>query len=144
VAFRPHNESSADLAVEREAAGDLERAWRCSVEKLSPTLYGVDWALYRQNRLVSFAEFKARGQKYDTLLLSLGKVIHARALARGAGVPFIVVVRWPDGLFYWRDDNRNLSAMQGGRVDRGQSGDTEPVVHVPTSDFKLIIARRSV
>lgn len=137
--WRPRNETSDDLDREREAAGQVQRVRGVEVVKLSEGLYGIDWALVEGGgRLVAWGEFKARKRRYDTLLLSAAKWEHGCRLAREFGVPFVVFVRWEDGLFCYPTNGFHTYRPEIGGNNRGQNGDIEPCVHLPTAAFKRL------
>jgi hypothetical protein len=137
MSFRPENETQEDLAAERAAADILCRAWDAEVCKLSPMLYKVDWVFYRQGKVKAFAEFKRRNRKMDTLLLSAAKYIQLLELNRMTGIMSMLVVQWPDGLWYHEVQSPAvlpLDLRMGGN-SRGQNGDYEPVIYIPVSEF---------
>lgn len=133
AAWRPRNESAADLERENAAKLVIERAWRVTGVKLSETLYGVDWAFGRGGHLQAWGEFKARKQRYPTLLLSYAKWSKGMELWRWSGAPFVLFIEWPDGLWYVR--NPKPTRIEFGGNSRGQNGDIEPVVHIPVDAF---------
>ena len=57
------------------------------------------------------------------------------------GLLVYLVIGWPDGVYGYRlrpyDLDRFVIAI-GGRVDRSDAADIEPVVHVPAREFKKI------
>jgi len=72
-------------------------------------------------------------------MLSLNKIIHGMELARATDKPFLVVVEWND-MVGWHKVEKVHSIRMGGRVDRGDWQDIEPVVHIPVTDFKQLKA----
>lgn len=138
--MRPRYETQGDLDNEMNVEGLLADMWGCEIRKL-PVRYTVDWAVIRNDRLKAYAEFKQRrhpSTKYMTFMLSHLKWCEGRKLADEAGVPFLVIVRFEDGLFY----HQAKSACEigwGGRADRGDSQDMETVVYIPCSQFKRIV-----
>lgn len=133
--WRPRNETAADLTREFATAQVIEDLWQVKVVKLSERLYEVDWALFRDDHLKAWAEFKHREKRYDTLLLSSAKWMRGRWLARETGVPFLLFVQWPDGLHWCQLGDGVLPVVKGGN-SRGQNGDIEPCVLIDTSTFK--------
>src|SRR5210317_579942 len=73
MAWRPRNESQIDLKRELEAAAKIEAAWGVQHIKLGEVKYELDWAFFRDKKLVGFGEFRWREKQYPTLLLSCGK-----------------------------------------------------------------------
>ena len=133
--WRPRNETDADLARERAAGDIIASAWGVTTTKLSEALYGLDWAFFRQDDLVGWGEYKHRSKRYDTLLLSAAKWMSGKFYAEQSGKPFILFVEWPDGL-HWLDTTPIKPVIRLGGNHRGQNGDLEPVVHIPTDAFK--------
>ena len=133
-AWRPRNESAADLANETQAAALITSNWSVSVVKLSERLYGLDWAFFRDGTLSGWGEYKKRDTRYQTLLLSAAKYISGMQRAQWSGVPFVLFVEWPDGLFWYKCSNEPLPILMSGN-SRGQNGDIEPCVHIDSSLF---------
>lgn len=136
---RPAYETSQDLENEDKVRRIIEGTWSCQVKKL-PLRYMVDWAIFREQQLCAYAEFKQRSHRlgdYPTLILSHQKWVTGKTLANEAGVPFIVVVRFKDQLAYC-ETKQAASVSWAGREDRNDPQDLEPVVHIPHSKFKVI------
>lgn len=134
--WRPRNETAEDLAREHAAKGIVERAWCATATKLSESLYQIDWAFSRGERLMAFGEYKYRRAKYTTLMFSYAKWQRGTQLADSAGVPFLVIVEWSgDGIYYLDHRTVRNPIIQIGGNSRGQNGDIEPVVHLRTDQF---------
>lgn len=145
MSSRPMNETPDDRAFETTTIAVVEDAWACTARKL-PISYRADFGLYREGNLTALCEIKVRRNMrdaYPTFLLSMLKWSDCSARARAVGIPFLLAVRFDDGLL-WRDvtvfgDDWTIS--HGGRTDRGQEGDMEPVVHIPMSEFRRLKPR---
>lgn len=137
MVWRPRNETQDDLAREGAAGRMIEAAWGVRCVKLSEALYSVDWAFFRQERLVGWGEYKHRAKRYPTLLLSASKWFKGCQLARESGMPFTIFVEWPDGLYWHRAAIETLPITLGGS-SRGQNGDLEPCVHFDTDLFRKV------
>jgi hypothetical protein len=88
---------------------------------------------------VCFAELKTRknaSTQYPTLMLSLNKWKHGTELAKTVNVPFIVIAKWTDGIFFLNASKTEVEIGIGGRQDRGDNQDIEPVVFMKVTDFK--------
>jgi hypothetical protein len=136
---RPLYETQMDLGNEQDVAKYLEIKWDAKLRKL-PISYSVDWMLMRDNP-VAFAELKCRkneSTKYPTLMLSLNKWVKGNQFADELGVPFLIICQWNDGLFFYIAKSSVITYGIGGRTDRGDSQDTEPVVYIPVESFKRI------
>lgn len=135
-------ESENDKENEAEIIQMICNKWGVACRKL-PIRYIVDYALFRDKQLSAFAEVKRRkndSTKYPTLIISLFKLINASMLFRRADVPFLLVVGWNDRIGWWMmpNDFQFDSVEWGGRNDRGDSQDMEPVVHIPIRKFKTL------
>lgn len=134
---RPRYEAPEDRENELAAIGHLCREWNCGAQKL-PVSYCVDFALVRNGRIFAWAEVKCRtnpSNHYPTYMIALNKIIAARRLVEGSVGFFILVVQFTDGLFHWRDYGNRLAIQFGGREDRGDWQDKEPVAMIPMSEF---------
>ena len=136
--WRPRNETAEDLRHEAEVAGILESKYGISVHKLSETLYGFDWVLHKDDEVLAFAEFKQRKTKYDTLLLSAAKYECGMRYSERLKKPFVLFVRWPDGLYSFKFHGDFVPEVKLGGNSRGQNGDIEPCVHIPVGLFNKI------
>jgi hypothetical protein len=134
--LRPIYENGQTRAAEEATIRMAAERWGVSFAKL-PIQYRVDWALIRGGAVAAWCECKRRHNnkgKYSSLMLSLSKVTHGLELARQTGLPFLVVVEWDDCLAYWKAD-RISGVRLGGRVDRGDWQDVEPVVDIGVELF---------
>jgi hypothetical protein len=139
MAWRPRNESQLDLDRELEAAAKIEAAWDVQHIKLGEVKYELDWAFFRDKKLVAFGEFRWREKQYDTLLLSCGKWMKMLDIHQKLDVPVVLFIHWHGlGLHYYtiKPEAEYQKAIGGGH--RGQNGDIEPVVHIPVSEFKRL------
>lgn len=140
---RPKYESPADLAAERHVARLIEREWKAQLQKL-PDQYKLDFAAYRDGELVAWLEIKNRTHAagaYPTLILSVAKWHAGVALAVTSGCPFLVVANFVDGAKFVRYSRGKVLDVRygpGGRTDRGDAQDQEPVIHIPMELFKPI------
>ena len=137
---RPAYESDWDRAAEESVCEALVAAWRCSVRKL-PLSYRLDYALLRGYDIVGWLEIKVRKKRYDTLILSAHKWMDGLRLSGTFGKPFIIAVQFPDQLLYAKAlDFAGVALRWGGRSDREDWQDTEPVVYLPIDVFQPIQA----
>ena len=136
--MRPIYESAADRDNERSVIDAIAERWKCDAWKL-PLAYRMDYALARGTSIKAFAEVKCRSNErgaYDDYMLSLAKLAHARRLAEISLLPVYLVVRWSDGVGFC-----DLSAIiyrveAGGRTDRNDPQDMEPVAMISVDQFK--------
>jgi hypothetical protein len=135
--MRPLYESSKDLSNELRVSNILKECWNAEFVKL-PMAYHVDWAVVRGAEIKAFAEFKRRHNpkdRYPTFMISLNKWKHGREIGKELGVPFLIIVEWDDGLYYCDTEAVARTYGFGGRSDRGDSQDQEPVVFINTKEF---------
>lgn len=105
-----------------------------------PISYRLDFAMFRDGKLRGFAEVKTRNNRHDsypTLIISLGKVMAARQLAEVSETRSVLLVQYLDGL-YWCNFATPFEVAMGGRWDRGDDDDVEPVAHYPIEAFKIV------
>jgi hypothetical protein len=137
---RPTYETAADLANEAGLLQFIAERAGCTAHKI-PKRYHSDHAMVRGGEVVAFVEAKCRtfpSTKFPTYMLSLEKVLAARAFL-GAGKNAFLAVRWSDN----RVATVNLArcvfkVVVGGRTDRGDPDDIEPVAMIPLSEFKFL------
>jgi hypothetical protein len=135
--MRPLYESSKDLSNELRVSNILKNCWDVGFLKL-PMAYHVDWAVVRGTEIKAFAEFKRRHNpkdRYPTFMISLNKFKNGRGLGQEIGVPFLIIVEWNDGLYYCDTEAVARTYGFGGRSDRGDPQDKEPVVFIDTKAF---------
>jgi hypothetical protein len=137
VNHRPIYENSNDLSNELRISQYLENCWKAKFVKM-PISYHIDWAIVRDNEIKAFAEYKRRHNlkdRYETLMLSLNKWRNGRSLGADLGVPFFIIVEWDDGLYYYNTNIETPIYGFGGRLDREDLQDQEPVVFINTKLF---------
>ena len=135
--MRPYYENQRDLTNENSVATALKEKG-LDVVKM-PVSYRLDFAMLRNGEIYGFAEVKTRNNrhdKYPTLMISLGKVMAARQLSKVTGTPSILLVKFLDGL-YWCDFASPFDLKIGGRKDRQDAADIEPVAHFPMKAFQV-------
>lgn len=106
-----------------------------------PKFYHVDYAMKEMDSptLTSWVEVKCRENKrdaYPTLILSVHKVLAGVQLGEATRMPFVLFVEWTDyaGHVTIRDTSR-LRVIVGGRYDRNDPQDVEPVFEIPIRKF---------
>ena len=139
---RPAYESEQDRGNEDRIIDLVCKKWKAKAEKL-PKRYIVDYGLYRDGELKAWAEIKCRNvprSQYPTFFISLEKWLKGRELAIRTNVPFLLIVEWTDGLRYL--DARQYPQppiKSGGRDDRDDWQDIEPMVHLQHEWFKVLV-----
>jgi hypothetical protein len=155
---REFNETLEDRARQdrvRDLCCEKIRATVLDVDRLA--FFHCDWAFFKNNRLYRWGEYKNRSPAkwgdYKTFMLSLGKWMHLKYLAQQTHTPFVIVVEWGCGTIVygkWPPEtamgydisfdmaDKDYEIQYGGRTDRGQKGDKEPVILIPNSEFKIL------
>lgn len=138
---RPVYETKVDMTHEASVAECLANAWDCGIKKL-PRLYACDFAAMRGNDVSAWLEIKFRNASYPTYLISLHKWMKGIELSEATEKPFILVVSWPvqnERVILFRALKREpVRVVLGGRKDRGDPADIEPMVEIPISQFKRL------
>lgn len=134
-------ESSVDIENETRVLRTLEQAWHPVIISRLPKKYTIDAYAQFNGGHSAWVEVKCRSvasTDYDTYMISLRKVLegiqHASLFPSST---FILVVEWTDGLFYCvvPEALPQSRVSFGGRTDRDDREDTEPVVLIPVSEF---------
>lgn len=146
---RPLYENSSTLEEEikffRDLTTSVTEYKQCRFRKL-PLSYRLECAIEHipTGKVTGFCEFKRRRNlrtHYPTLMLSLHKYRELAACSEFSDA--LLFVRWNDrdGL-YEVNKHANPDIRWGGRKDRGDWQDREPVVHIPVDDFELLDTKR--
>lgn len=136
-------ETERDRQNEAVVMDLLCRKWRCQAVK-APRFYEVDWSLVSKARQVlAMVEVKFRHASYPTYLLSLHKFTSMCLSSKTSGLPYLLVVCWPENgvrsvYFLKVTEGVHASVVLGGRKDRGDPEDVEPMVEIPMSKFKKV------
>ena len=137
---RPMYEDESDLAKERAVVRTLSETLGCTFRKL-PLSYGLDYALIKDDRIVTILEIKCRdnsSQMYDTIMVSLLKRMKALEIRKAANVTTQLVIGYTDGVYMIDFAEKPDLVSVGGRKDRGDSADIEPVVHYNVARLKRV------
>ena len=139
VMTRVKYETQDNLERENNVLRHMSVKWDVSYSKL-PISYKLDYAMYRDENLLGFAEVKCRQNSindFSTYIISLSKVIKARRLASVTGTKSVLIVSWSDATG-WINFFSDFEVKQGGRSDRDDWQDQEPVCHFDIKEFKII------
>jgi len=142
---RPLYETDADLARESEVVEVIEKAWKCTMSKL-PIRYHLDYVFKRGDTALGFCEIKTRNytmQKIGEMggyLMSIGKWSSAKQLSDASGLPFVLIAKTLDGVYYssFQDDFKPDNVLVRGRTDRDDWQDIEPFVLINANRFKKL------
>ena len=145
--MRPIYETAKDRKIEQAIINELSDAWKIFYQKL-PIKHRLDFALLDDRRNVNaWAEVKRRDNDsttYGTYMLSLDKYMSGMKLFKLTGLPFYLVVKFSDGLYYCEVSllsYAQLTISFGGRTDRADSQDVEPCVFFDTNLFKKVVSK---
>ena len=137
---RPLYETADDRQRELAAVNRLLRGTEKTVRKL-PIRYGVDFAIITNGEITAWAEVKCRNNSsalYPTLMISAAKIWQGVYTSINTGKPFFVVAEWTDKIGFIRIETvKDIKIGFGGRTDRGDTQDIEPVYLIPIKAFKL-------
>jgi hypothetical protein len=141
---RPMYESQSDVTRENKMKALLETKWNCELNKL-PIKYHLDWMAMRGKDPMAFVEFKHRENlsiyKYPRYMISLDKWMKAKQLCKEVEIPFIMVITFTEGNYYGVFSHNGIHDMAygfGGRYDRGDAQDVEPMIYLPLKKFQKI------
>ncbi len=138
--MRPVYETENDLRNERDVVESLSNLW-CTKSHKMPRAYSLDYLLTRERKAVAFVEIKCRqvpSWQYDTLMISMAKILKGRAITRETELPSLLVVKWNDMVGYVYMSEIDMDIQVGGRTDRGDAQDIEPVCMIPIENFRRI------
>lgn len=114
------------------------------IHKIAKRFYPVDFVGVKRGCVTTFMELKTRHNPrlaYADYMISLTKYLAGAEIARVTGLNFQICVHWIDAVGVWdwrRMQPTNLNIKIGGRRDRGDAADIEPVVHLPLSEFLIL------
>ena len=138
--MRPIYETQDDRDREALVAKKVGDAFKCSMGKLQPR-DAFDFAAMRGDKIVGFVEIKVRANpmgQYSTYMISMTKLATAHAIFAATKTPCILAVQWTDALGYIDMNAVDVTLKMGGRSDRNDPRDIEPVCHIDISGFTLI------
>ena len=145
--MRPVYETEKDRKMEQAIINELSDAWKIFYQKL-PIKHRLDFALLDDKKaVIAWAEVKRRDNDsttYDTYMLSLDKYMSGMQLFKLTGLPFYMVVKFSDGLYYCEVSLLSYAQLNisfGGRTDRGDSQDVEPCIYFDSNLFKKVISK---
>jgi len=134
-------ESKQDLQNEDGVANALAEKWKCEQKKLGE-LSHIDRGLYREGRLSAYVEIKCRNNahdKYPDYMIDAHKLGAGLWVSHYDGLPFFLVIRFTDGIYYHRVTDESLRTQGvGGRTDRGDPLDVEMCTYIPMERFQKL------
>jgi hypothetical protein len=144
---RPEYENSENRKQERRAteAFRLQR-WPDNVTSIVklPRKSSLDFAAVRSGEVIGIGEIKVRTNdhtKYDTYMISMDKWHVGCSLSSHLQLPVWLIVQFTDKLMYVpMAFQEGITYAMGGRDDRGDPADQEPVVLIPMGLFSDVEA----
>ena len=136
--MRPLYETDKDFDNEKRIKRQIEQKKEWKLTKL-PKRYYLDFFAFTPQfgQLTAVLEVKRRHNthdKYPDVILSLAKYIKGIEYGDALSVDFLFAVQFNDGLYIHNGTHATLRHLQitfGGRTDRNDPEDIEPVVHIP-------------
>lgn len=138
--YRPVYERPLDRDNEGQLAQLVTQKWKCTMSKLRDKS-AFDYAAIRNDDVMAFIEMKTRKNemhKYPTYMISFTKVFKAKQLNQALHLPVLLIVKWADAVGFTSLHNCKPSIKIGGRKDRKDPADIEPVALIPIKDFQRI------
>lgn len=140
--MRPTYESLDDLRNEQEIITFFANHFNSNMNAVKiPKQYKIDYCLMIDGEITAFAEVKNRTcakETYPTYMLSLAKYLEALRIKKDLSLETILVVKWTDAIGYIELGRKTWPIGFGGRTDRGDWQDKEPMVFIPISAFGLV------
>ncbi len=142
-------ETEKDKAHELEIKAIVEATGKVKLGK-TKTFSRVDFVMLRPNgTAIGLCECKARthaSDHYDTFIIDFDKVESSLFLCRHfqndetlGPLGYFIFVKFTDGVFCYKHNSTHpLKIKEGGRTDRDDKRDLQPVVHIPMNYFRRI------
>lgn len=136
----PLYETSDDRSREKQVLDDMCDIWMATYEQ-TPRKYTTDARVYRNGRLMFCTEVKCRKNTksaYPDYIISRKKIVRALEIAKLAGVPFVLTVKFTDGIYgtFIADDAvLPENCRVAGRRDRNDPNDEEMCCAIPMGRF---------
>lgn len=141
---RPQYEDESSLKSEAGTAFEVEKAWNVDLVKM-PMKNKIDFLMKnKKGESRAVVEVKNRAckrHKYPTYMISLDKWVAGCSMGLITELNFILVVNWDDEIGYLdcKKHTKEITVNMGGRADRGDAQDIEPVVHIPIYLFETLV-----
>lgn len=139
---RPIYESSKNIDNEKIAAKEIARVIGCNVMR-NKKLCAFDYSFIKDNNIKAIGEIKVRScfrNQYKTFFISADKVLKCKEFASTFDIKFLLFVWWGDGIYMLDVMETSHDYLDiGGRTDRGDAQDIEPMVHYSVEKFKLVV-----
>lgn len=138
---RPRYETPQSKAEEDRIASLLEEQWGFEVWK-TRAYCPFDRVMVKGGAVKAFCEIKVRKASYPTYWIGLDKWAALVTYSEAVEVPCALIVAWPmageEAVMAIRVKRGPRAIVMGGRRDRGDPDDIEPMVVLPIEEFDLI------
>ena len=131
--MRTQYESKEDRTVEQILIKDYVSSKALKL----PKSYGFDFMVQHEQKLPEVWEVKRRKKKYSTWFVSLLKLLKAQHY-EALGIKAYALVEIEGRVYALRFTETPYYIEWGGRSDRNDSADKEPMVHYKLSDMTAI------
>ena len=139
---RPLYESAEDRSAETIAVKKFIDSLDGDVDFIKlPMQYKMDFAITRGGVLTGLVEVKCRKNSkhaYSTYMISMSKLVAAAGYS-SIGINCVLLVKWTDGMGWVKMDGNKWKVRIGGRKDRNDWQDVEPVTHIPIAEFNEVL-----
>ena len=134
---RPIYYDQRNVDNETNAISLIQRIWDCDVQQ-TEYMAPVDFLLIRDGKSIGSVEYKRRKHNhgdYSTVMISAHKLDHIETLG-----PLYFLIQWDDkwGYAELTEEHRKTVKIGGRTVQTRDSGDIEPVAHIPISQFEVV------
>ena len=143
MGMRKQYEDNKSLRNERWFAEEVGKWFGVTLHKL-PKQYGLDFIAKKKGSVYAFLELKNRTctkNQYGTYIISLSKYLKAKLIYQFLGARTLLCVKWTDqsGSVCLSDlESDQLDISIGGRYDRDDWQDVEPLINIDISNFNVI------
>ena len=145
--MRPRYETAGDYRNEVEVVNVINETWKMNAEKISKQYSRIDRCLVEfgpdpmNKPVLGMAEIKCYVKPFDHypyFQTSAAKVAYALRLQELMEVPVFLICRWGCGTIKGIQVSKDLISgfVFGGRRDRGDEGDLEPMAKIHKRFFK--------
>ena len=135
---RPVYETEADRERERAVQQYIIGKVDCLWEEAPPRDCIDGYLRHPSGDLAAVVEIKIRTNRsttYDTYMLSAYKWRNGLYRAKTMNVPFMLVVKFIDGVYYTVVEDKYPTSL-GGRYDRADRFDAEECAYIPMDKFR--------
>ena len=139
--MRPKYETKADRINQREVVNAVVSTRPGARWTEFQAFHVVDFAVWRGDDMVGLIEVKCRAcpsAESPDYAISEAKWLAMIEEGRAQGVPVFLVVRFTDKTLWIPVTPGNFRVYRGGRRDRNDKCDVEPMVHLPWARFKTL------